>query len=116
MKEWEYNELTEYVAEVFTNSIADGLNNLQAGGRCLYEFAKVIEEGDTEKTIFYVSVADLQINSGILSSQIYEVVDEIIKSFDFDNFVDELGITDAKDLSLRIDSLKTRVQSVEVIG
>lgn len=115
MKEWEYNELTKYVAKVFTNSIDDGLNPLQAGGRCLYEFANVIEEGDTEKTIFYIIVANLQINSGILFSRIYEVVDKIIKSFDFDNFVDELGITDAKDLSLRIDSLKTKMQSVEVI-
>lgn len=116
MKDWEYSELTEYVAEVFNNSINDGLNALQAGGRCLYEFANVIEEGDTEKTIFYINVAHLQINSGILSTRIYEVVDNIVKSFDCDNFVDELGITDAKDLSLRIESIKTMMQSVEVIG
>lgn len=81
LKEWEFNELTEYVAEVFNHSIDDGLKAVQAGGRCLYE-----------------------------------VVDKIIKSFDFDNFVDELGITDAKDLSLRIDSLKTKMQNVQVIG
>ncbi|OKP76545.1 hypothetical protein A3844_30205 [Paenibacillus helianthi] len=116
MEEWGYKELREYVGEVFSNSINDGLNALEAGGRCLYEFANVIEEGDTEKTIFYISVANLQINSGILSSRIYEVVDNIIKSFDFDTIVDELGITDAKDLSLRIESLKTKMQSVEVIG
>ncbi|OKP83020.1 hypothetical protein A3842_00675 [Paenibacillus sp. P3E] len=82
----------------------------------MYEFTNVIEEGDTEKMIFYISVANLQINSGILSSRIYEVVDNIIKSFDFDTIVDELGITDAKDLILRIESLKTKMQSVEVIG
>lgn len=116
MKDWEYSELTEYVAEVFNNSIKDGLNALQAGGRCLYEFANVIEEGDTEKIIFYINVALLQINSGILSTRIYEVVDNIVKSFDLDNIVDELGITDAKDLSLRIESIKTMMQSVEVIG
>lgn len=52
MQEWDYNELREYIDEVFNNSINDGLNILQAGGRCLYEFANVIEEGETEKTIF----------------------------------------------------------------
>ncbi|WP_422659851.1 Imm3 family immunity protein [Paenibacillus sp. EC2-1] len=116
MEEWDYNELIEYVSEVFDNSIDDGLNALQAGGRCLYEFANVIEEGDTEKTIFYISVAHLQMNSGVLSARIYEEVNNIVKSFDIDNFVDVLGTNDAKDLSLRIESLKTKIQSAEIIG
>ncbi len=116
MQEWEYSELIEYVDEVFNNSINDGLNALQAGGRCLYEFANVIEEGETEKTIFYISLAYLQIDKGVLSARIYEEVDNIIKVFDIDNFVDELGLDDAKDLSRRIESLKTKMQSAEVIG
>ncbi|TVX94893.1 Imm3 family immunity protein [Cohnella terricola] len=116
MQEWDYNELTEYVEEVFCNSINDGLNALQAGGRCLNEFANVIEEGETEKTIFYISLAHLQIGKGILSVRIYEQVDDIIKVFDINNFVDELGLNYAKDLSLRIESLKTKMQSVEVIS
>lgn len=40
--------------------------------------------------------------------------DKIIKSFNFDNFVNELGVTDAQDLSLRIDSLKTKMQIVNI--
>ncbi|WMT42233.1 Imm3 family immunity protein [Paenibacillus sp. D2_2] len=116
MQEWEYNELIEYVDEVFSNSINDGLDALQAGGRCMYEFANVIEEGATEKTIFYISLARLQINNGVLSVRIYEEVGNIIKTFDVDNFVDELGLDDAKDLGLRIDSLKTEMQNAKVIG
>ncbi|WP_232696681.1 Imm3 family immunity protein [Brevibacillus daliensis] len=116
MQEWGYNELIEYVEEVFSNSVNDGLNALQAGGRCLYEFANVIEEGETEKTIFYIFLALLQIDKGILSARIYEEVQNIIKVFDIDNFVGELGVDDAKDLSLRIESLKTKIKSVEVTG
>jgi|GEM_PF-3518285 len=116
MEEWAYNELIEYVEKVFRNSVNDGLNALQAGGRCLYEFANVLEEGETEKTIFYISLAHLQIGNGVISARIYEQVNDIVKVFDIDNFVEELGLDDAKDLSLRVESLKTKIQSVEVIG
>jgi hypothetical protein len=116
MQDWEYNELIEYVDEVFNNSINDGLNALQAGGRCLYEFANVIEEGDTEKTIFYICLAHLQIDKGVLSSRIYEVVDSIVQAYDIDRFVNELGFDDAKDLSERIESVKTKLKTVEIIS
>lgn len=116
MQKWGYNDLIEYIEEVFSNSVNDGLNALQAGGRCLYEFTNVIEEGETEKTIFYICLAHLQIGNGILSARIYEQVDNIFKVFDIDNFVEELGLDDAKDLSLRVESLKLKIQSIEVIG
>lgn len=116
MQEWEYNELIEYVCEVFSQSITDGLNVLQAGGRCLYEFANIIEEGETEKIIFYISLAHLQADKGILSARIYEEVDNIFNIYDVDKFVGELGLDDATDLNLRIESLKTKLQGVEIIG
>jgi hypothetical protein len=116
MQDWEYNELIEYVEEVFNNSINDGLNALQAGGRCLYEFANVIEEGETEKTIFYICLAYLQIDKGMLSSRIYEAVDSIVQAYEIGIFVNELGLDDAKNLSERIESVKTKLQTVKIIG
>ncbi|WP_133305021.1 hypothetical protein [Paenibacillus pinisoli] len=78
--------------------------------------ANVIEEGETEKTIFYISLAHLQINNGIISARIHEQIKNIIKVFDIDNFVEELGLDDAKDLSRRVESLEIEIQNVEVIG
>ncbi|MCP3780902.1 MULTISPECIES: Imm3 family immunity protein [unclassified Paenibacillus] len=116
MQEWDYNELSEYVNEVFSNSISDGLNALQAGGRCLYEFANVIEEGETEKIIFYITLAFLQIEKGVLSQRIYDEVKSITREFDIDKFVSELGFDDAKDLSKRVKSVEAKFHIVEVIS
>lgn len=60
MQEWNYNELKEHIDEIFETSINDGLNALQAGGRCLYELLNVIEDGYMEKTIIYMK--DIRIN------------------------------------------------------
>lgn len=115
MQEWDYNELTEYINEVFENSMTDGLNALQAGGRCLYEFANVIEQGETEKTIFYVTLARLQIEKGVLSQRIYNEVRSIVKNFDISNFVSELGFDDAMDLSESVKKVEVKLHSIEVI-
>ncbi|MDP4099120.1 Imm3 family immunity protein [Paenibacillus sp. P96] len=116
MQDWEYNELVEHVDEVFNNSIKDGLNALQAGGRCLYEFANVIEEGETEKTIFYINLALLQMDRGVLSTRVYEEIGSIVETFDIDKFVSELSLDDAMDLSERIQSVKTKLPSIEIIS
>lgn len=115
MEEWDYKELKEYVSEVFNNSLNDGLNALQAGGRCLYEFANVIEEGETEKTIFYISLAHLQIEKGVLSQRIYDEVKSITNDFDIDKFASELGLDDAQDLSELVYAVEAKFQNVEVI-
>jgi hypothetical protein len=116
MEEWNYTELREYISEVFNNSINDGLNALQAGGRCLYEFANVIEEGEIEKVIFYVSLANLQINKEIISQRIYDVVKNIIRDFETDKFVNELELDDAEDLSRLVQEIEVKLYSVEVVG
>lgn len=116
MQEWDYNELTEYINEVFENSMTDGLNALQAGGRCLYEFSNVIEEGETEKTIFYVTLARLQMEKGVVSQQIYDKVINITKYFDINNFVSELGFDDAMDLSKCVKTVEAKLHSIEVIS
>ena len=116
MEEWCYKELREYVAEVFNNSINDGLDALQAGGRCLYELANVIEEGKTEKAIFYASLAYLQIEKGVLSQRILNEVKSIIKDFNKDKFVNELGLDDAQNLSEVLQAVEATLHSVEIIN
>ncbi|MED4461277.1 Imm3 family immunity protein [Metabacillus fastidiosus] len=116
MEEWDYKELKEYVSEVFTNSINDGLDALQSGGRCLYEFANVIEEGETEKAIFYISLAHLQIEKGILSQRIFDEVKSITKDFNIDKFISELGLEDAQDLSELLRIVEAKFHGVEVVN
>ncbi|SFD49731.1 Imm3 family immunity protein [Clostridium uliginosum] len=92
MKEWEFDELYEYIEEVFNKSLNDGLNELQAGGRCLYEFANVIEDGETEKQIVYTTIATLEIKYGVLSQRIFEEVSRIIDTFRETNIREELDL------------------------
>ncbi len=116
MQDWDYNELTEYIVEVFENSINDGLNALQAGGRCLYEFANVIEDGSTEKTIVYVTLASLQIEKEVLSQRVYEEIKIITNSFELSNFVNELGFDDANALNEQVKKVVAEVHNIEIIG
>ncbi|MEK3876428.1 Imm3 family immunity protein [Paenibacillus sp. FSL M7-0420] len=109
MKEWNYTELSEYIREVFNNSISDGLNTLQAGGRCLYELSNVIEEGEVEKIIFYVCLADLQIDKGVVSQRILDEVNNIIKDFNIDKFANELETEDIEDLSRLAHKVKGKL-------
>lgn len=116
MQDWDYNELTEYIVEVFENSINDGLNALQAGGRCLYEFANVIEDGSTEKTIVYVTLASLQIEKEVLSQRVYEEIKIITNSFELSNFVNELGFDDANALNEQVKKVVAELHNIEIIG
>lgn len=116
MKDWSYTELSEYIREVFNNSISDGLNTLQAGGRCLYELSNVIEEGEVEKIIFYACLVDLQINKGVVSQRIFDEVHNIIKDFNIDKFANELTMEDIEDLSRLVQKVKIELNGVDVVG
>ncbi|MFC6652221.1 MULTISPECIES: Imm3 family immunity protein [Paenibacillus] len=109
MKVWSYKEFSEYIREVFNTSISDGLNTLQAGGRCLYELSNAIEEGEVEKIIFYVCLADLQIDKGVVSQRILDEVKNIIKDFNIDKFANELEKEDIEDLSRLVQKVKVKL-------
>lgn len=116
MQEWEYDELKEYIEEVFNNSINDGLTVLQAGGRCLYEFSNVVDEGELEKIVFYMNLAHLQIEHGVLSQRIYEEVATIMKDFDPSNFANGLDMDDAHHFNELVKDVQAKLARVEIIG
>ncbi|KEO82213.1 Imm3 family immunity protein [Tumebacillus flagellatus] len=118
MEEWDYNELREYVCEVFTDSVDDGLNSLQAGGRCLYEFANVIEEGETERSVFYLSLLELQLKNGMISSRVYDVAKNIIDNFAVEQYASELNSEEILDLMELVNLLKNNILKIEacIIG
>ncbi|MED4533999.1 hypothetical protein ABET51_04865 [Metabacillus fastidiosus] len=80
----------------------------------MYEFTNVIEEGETEKAIFYISLAHLQIEKGVLSQRIFDEVKSSTKDFDIDKFISELGLEAAQDLSELFRTVEAKFHGVEV--
>ena len=117
MKEWKLDELYEYIEEVFNKSLNDGLNGLQAGGRCLYEFSNVIEDGETEKQVVYATIATLQIKYGVISQRISEEVSNIIDTFDKTNIKKELelNLDEIGEFTTLIKNLKINIKTVEAL-
>jgi hypothetical protein len=109
MKEWEFEELHEYIEEVFDKSLKDGLTALEAGGRCLYEFANVIEEGEAEREIFYVTLALLQIKKGGISRHILEEVTKIVDTFNASKLESELEKEDITKFVKFVDELRVTI-------
>jgi hypothetical protein len=110
MKEWEFDELYEYIEEVFEKSLNDGLNELQAGGRCIYEFSNVIEDGQTEKQVVYATIATL-------SQHIFEEVSKIIYAFRNTNIGEklELDLDEIDKFNNLINNLKANIDTVKVL-
>lgn len=117
MKEWEFDELHEYIEEVFEKSLNDGLNALQAGGRCIYEFSNVIEDGETEKQVVYATIAILEIKYGVLSQRIFEEVSKIIYAFSQNNIREklELDLGEIDKFNKLINNLKANINTVKVL-
>lgn len=117
MKEWEFDELHEYIEEVFDKSLNDGLNALQSGGRCLYEFSNVIEDGETEKQVVYATIATLEIKYGVLSQHIFEEVSKIIDAFSKSNIGEklELDLGETDKFNKLINNLKVNINTVKVM-
>ncbi|WP_459480007.1 Imm3 family immunity protein [Clostridium saccharoperbutylacetonicum] len=117
MKEWEFDELHEYIEEVFAKSLNDGLNELQAGGRCIYEFSNVIEDGETERQVVYATIATLEIKYGVLSQHIFEEVSKIIYAFSNTNIGEklELDLDEIYKFNKLINNLKANIDTVKVL-
>lgn len=117
MKEWEFDELHEYIEEVFDKSLNDGLNALQAGGRCIYEFSNLVEDGETEKQVVYATIASLEIKYGVLSQHIFEEVSNIIHAFSKNNIEGklELDLGEIDKFNKLINNLKININTAKVL-
>ncbi|QMV40204.1 hypothetical protein [Cohnella cholangitidis] len=75
MEIWSYSETNEYVSENFTQSLALGLNVIEATERALYEFDTVINESEIDRFFVYLTLA----KAGIEQNQVRaDVVSEIV--------------------------------------